>query len=42
MKSETQIYPFVGSSDDYTEGGKKYVGECTQRKYVNSSYYEDI
>lgn len=21
-----KFYPFVGSSDDYTEGGKKYVG----------------
>lgn len=27
VKGGTQIYPSVGSSDDYGEGGKQCVGE---------------
>lgn len=27
MKGGTKVYSSVGSSDDYGEGGKQYVGE---------------
>lgn len=42
VKGGTQIYPSVGTSDDYGEGGKECVDETYSKEAHKSSYHEEI